>query len=103
MGTQLNQLRREGTCETNSNPGPLRCSCSFFFTNLATVEPPVSDHPKCQDLEELVVAYESQTRGGLFREHVSHISLLEDNLSDTFSKYTNTNCVRLSLKVPRKL
>ena len=31
----------------------------FFFTNLATVEPPVSHHPKCQDLEDLVVAYGS--------------------------------------------
>ena len=35
--------------------------------NNFTVEPPVSDHPTCQDL---VVAYESQTRRGLYREQV---------------------------------
>ena len=44
---------------------------------------PVSDHPKSK-YQDLVVAYESRNRGGLFRQQVWHF-LIEESLSHTFS------------------
>ena len=44
-----------------------------FFYQLGLSQTSRKRPPKLLNLEELVVACENRTRGGLFREHVSHI------------------------------
>ena len=68
---------------------------SFYAYNkrseISTVEPSVSNHPKCKDL---VIAYgrwslpiKNQSTGGLFQEDVqAHLCFVEDNLLQAISK-----------------
>ena len=68
---------------------------SFYAYNnrseISTVEPSVSNHPKCKDL---VIAYgrwslpiKNQTTGGLFQEDVqANLCFVEDNLLHATSK-----------------
>ena len=64
-------------------------------TDDTTAEPLVSKHRECQDL---VVTYESRTRGSLPRTRLTHLLIRREFYSKHFPSY-NTRSARLSLTV----
>ena len=61
------------------------CCTSFdiLIAKVNTIEPPVSDHPRCEDL---VVAYKNRTTGLSSEKMYGHIYFMDNDLLHAISK-----------------